>query len=79
MLHTSHSLSRLLNERVNELRNRAADEAVVAAFAAERRSAKREAALAATKNAASAKQERALFSWQSRRHGFGLGRLRSAR
>lgn len=79
MMHTSHTLPRLLNERVNDLRNRAADEAVVAAVAADRRRAKREAALAATQKAASAKQERALFSWQSRRHGFGLGRLRGAR
>ena len=79
MLHTSHSLIRLLNDRVNELRSRAADEAVVAAVSADKRRSRREAALASIKQAVTAKEERAAFSWQSQRRAFGARRLRSAR
>ncbi|HZW99086.1 MAG TPA: hypothetical protein VFF10_03425 [Trueperaceae bacterium] len=79
MLHTSHSLIRLLNDRVNELRSRAADEAVVAAVTANKRRSRREAALASIKQAVTAKEERAAFSWQSQRRAFGPRRLRSAR
>lgn len=79
MLHTSHSLIRLLNDRVNDLRKRAANEAVVAAVAADKRRARREAALASIRQAVTAKEERAAFSWQSQRRAFGPRRLRSAR
>lgn len=78
-MHTSHSLIRLLNDRVNDLRKRAANEAVVAAVAADKRRARREAALASIRQAVTAKEERAAFSWQSQRQAFGSRRLRSAR
>ena len=79
MLHTGHSLTRLLNERVNDLRKRAAEESVVAAVNAEKRRARQEAALASIKRAMTAKQEQAVFSWQSQRRAFGPQRLRSVR
>ncbi len=79
MLQSSHSLTRLLNDRVNDLRSRAANEAVVAAVTAEKRRVRREAALASVRQAVTAKEERAAFTWQSQRHAFGMRRLRSAR
>lgn len=67
MLHTSHSLTRLVNERMNDLRSRAAAEAVATALLAEKRRARRTAALAAIERAAKAKEERAAQVWQNQR------------
>ena len=79
MIHTTHSLMRLVDERMNELRNRAATQAVVNAMIAEKRRVRREAALAAIKDAIRAKEERAAYAWQSQQQAFGTGRLRGAR
>ena len=75
----SHSLPYLIEERAQELRSRAANEAVLAVIAAERRRARLEAALAAMKQAIRVKEERAAHSWQSQRRPFGPARLRGAR
>ncbi len=76
MFQNSHFLLRAANHRVEDLRRRAAEDVVADAVNAERRRARREAALAGLRAASAAKQERAVFSWQSQRRGF---RLRSAR
>jgi hypothetical protein len=76
MFQNSHFLLRAANYRVEDLRRWAAEDVVADAVSAERRRARREAALARLRAAAAAKQERAVFSWQSQRHGF---RFRSAR
>lgn len=79
MIHTTHSLMRLVDERMNELRSRAATQAVVNAMIAEKRRVRREAALAAIKEAIRAKEERAAHAWQSQQQAFNTGRLRGAR
>ncbi|HZW28345.1 MAG TPA: hypothetical protein VFF08_07800 [Trueperaceae bacterium] len=76
MFQNSHFLLRAANYRVEDLRRRAAEDAVAEAIRNERSRARREAALASLKAAAAAKREQAVLGWQSQRQGFGV---RSAR
>jgi len=76
MFQNSHFLLRSAYYRVEDLRRRAAADSVVDAVRAEHLRARREAALARLRAAVQAKEERAVFAWQSQRRGFGF---RSAR
>lgn len=78
MFHTSNPLLRLHDERMRDLRNRAAIEAIVAALTKEKRLARREATLAATREASEARKRKADNGWHSQRRLIGL-RLRGAR
>lgn len=74
MLH-ANTLMLLIAERQNELRTRAANEAVLSAMNAEKRRARRAAALAAIERAAMAKEEKDRYGWQSQRSLFRSRRL----
>lgn len=76
---STHSLLRLHYERQTEIQSRAATRALLAAMNAEKRRARREAALVAKKKALQAKEERATFGWLSQRKLLGSGHFGSVR
>lgn len=79
MLLSTSALLRLHHERTDEMQTQAATRALLSAMSAEKRRARREAALVAKKKALQAKEERAAFGWLSQRRPFGSGRLGGAR
>lgn len=79
MFQNSHFVLRAAKYRAQDLRRRAADDAVADAITTERKRAAREAALARLRAAAAAREERAVFTWQSQRERPLVRGLRSAR
>jgi len=76
MFQNSHFILRAVHYRIDDLRRAAAADTLAEATIAERRRARREAALARLRAAAAAKQESAVLSWQNQNRRFGF---RSAR
>lgn len=74
-----YSLKLLHDDRMEELRSRAATESVVTAMRAQKRWARREAALSASKSAVEAKKDKATVGWQNQRQHFVTGHLRGAK
>lgn len=79
MILSTHARLRLHHERIDEIQTQAATRALLSAMSAEKRRARREAALVAKKTALQVKEERAAFGWLSQRRPFGSGRLGGAR